>query len=90
MAVHSSQIPLPPPRPTLWNEVWFCSLPHTQSCPRSSDIKEEEDMTFTPKTRLLFFVNLFHLQLLMKCTMYQMLFWIQQRERYTHISIFKA
>ena len=47
-------------------------------------------MTFTPKTRLLFFVNLFHLQLLMKCTMYQMLFWIQQRERYTHISIFKA
>lgn len=49
--------------------------------------QREEDMTSTPKTRLLFFVNLFHQQLLMKCTMYQMLeYWIQQRERYTHIS----
>lgn len=78
MAVHSSQIP-----PPLWNEVWFCSLPHAQSCPRSSDTKEEDDMTSTPKTRLLFFVNLFHQQLFMKCTMYQMLYWIQQRERCT-------
>lgn len=61
----------------------FHSRPHTQSCPRSSDVKEEEDMTSTPKTRLLFLVNLFHQQLFMKCTVYQMLYWIQQRERCT-------
>lgn len=79
-----SRIPPPTPRPHCGMSVVPLSS-HTQSCPRSSDIREGHDLPTSPNC--FYHINLFHQQLLVKCTMYQMLYWIQQRKIHTYFHL---